>query len=108
MGASGFGDTVPREKVVNFVDYGKYFESLFTKATGGTDVTSMADPCGKTVAVESTDHRAGGRADSEREVHGRGQAEGEHPRLPDPDRRQPRPHQRPRAAWLRRFARGLL
>ena len=54
MGASGFGDTVPREKVVNFVDYGKYFESLFTKATGGTDVTSMADLCGKTVAVEST------------------------------------------------------
>lgn len=53
MGASGFGDTALREKVVNFVDYGRYFESLFTKTSGGTDVTGMSELCGKTVAVES-------------------------------------------------------
>ena len=53
MGASGFGDTALREKVVNFVDYGRYFESLFTKSSGGTDISSMSQLCGKTVAVES-------------------------------------------------------
>jgi len=54
MSASGFGDTVQREKAVNFVDYGHYYESLFTKSSGGTVVTSMAGLCGKSVAVEAT------------------------------------------------------
>lgn len=54
MSASGFGDTAQREKTVNFVDYGRYFESLFTKSSGGTVVTSMAGLCGKSVAVESS------------------------------------------------------
>ena len=52
MGASSFTDTKAREKVVNFVDYFSAGTSFFTKASGGTTVTGLADLCGKTVAVE--------------------------------------------------------
>ena len=53
MGASSFTDTKAREKVVNFVDYFQAGTSFFTKTSGGTAVTSLADLCGKTVSVES-------------------------------------------------------
>ncbi len=53
MGASSFTDTKAREKVVNFVDYFVAGTSFFTKASGGTSVTGLADLCGKTVSVES-------------------------------------------------------
>jgi polar amino acid transport system substrate-binding protein len=53
MGASSFTDTKAREKVVNFVTYFSAGTSFFTKASGGTSVTGLADLCGKTVAVES-------------------------------------------------------
>ncbi len=53
MAASGLGDTLAREKVVNFVDYGRYLESLFTKSSGGTVVSGMAGLCGKTLAIEA-------------------------------------------------------
>jgi polar amino acid transport system substrate-binding protein len=52
MGASSFTDTKEREKVVNFVDYFSAGTSFFTKASGGTSVSGLADLCGKTVAVE--------------------------------------------------------
>jgi polar amino acid transport system substrate-binding protein len=52
MGASSFTDTKAREKVVNFVDYFTAGTSFFTKASGGTAVSGLADLCGKTVAVE--------------------------------------------------------
>lgn len=52
MGASSFTDTKEREKTVNFVDYFSAGESFFTKASGGTNVTSLSQICGKTVAVE--------------------------------------------------------
>jgi len=52
MGASSFTDTKAREKVVDFVDYFIAGESFFTKARGGVSITSIADICGKTVAVE--------------------------------------------------------
>ncbi|MFZ0091805.1 MAG: ABC transporter substrate-binding protein [Solirubrobacteraceae bacterium] len=52
MGASSFTDTKAREKVVNFVDYFSAGTSFYTKASGGTMVTGLADLCGKTVAVE--------------------------------------------------------
>jgi polar amino acid transport system substrate-binding protein len=52
MGASSFTDTKAREKVVNFVDYFSAGTSFFTKASGGTTVSGLADLCGKTVAVE--------------------------------------------------------
>ncbi len=53
MGASSFTDTLARQKVVDFVDYFIAGTSFFTKASGGTDVSGLADLCGKTVAVES-------------------------------------------------------
>ncbi|MGI8507473.1 MAG: ABC transporter substrate-binding protein [Solirubrobacteraceae bacterium] len=54
LGASSFTDTKLREKTVDFVDYFSAGEAFFTKASGGTQITSIADLCGKTVAVEST------------------------------------------------------
>jgi polar amino acid transport system substrate-binding protein len=52
VGASSFTDTKEREKTVDFVDYFSAGESFFTKASGGTSVSSLSDICGKTVAVE--------------------------------------------------------
>jgi polar amino acid transport system substrate-binding protein len=52
MGASSFTDTKAREKTVDFVDYFIAGESFFTKASGGTTISTIADICGKTVAVE--------------------------------------------------------
>jgi polar amino acid transport system substrate-binding protein len=52
VGASSFTDTKEREKTVDFVDYFVAGESFFTKASGGTSVSSLNDICGKTVAVE--------------------------------------------------------
>ena len=52
MGASSFTDTKEREKTVDFVTYFLAGTSFFTKASGGTSVTGLADLCGKTVAVE--------------------------------------------------------
>jgi polar amino acid transport system substrate-binding protein len=52
MGASSFTDTKAREKVVDFVDYANVGESFYTKASGGTSISSIADICGKTVSVE--------------------------------------------------------
>ncbi|MGO9754041.1 MAG: ABC transporter substrate-binding protein [Solirubrobacteraceae bacterium] len=53
MGASSFTDTKAREKVLNFVDYFLAGTSFFTKSQGGTDVTGLANLCGKSVSVES-------------------------------------------------------
>lgn len=52
MGASSFSDTKAREKVVTFVDYYTAGMSFFTKASGGTSISSLSDLCGKSVAVE--------------------------------------------------------
>jgi polar amino acid transport system substrate-binding protein len=52
LGASSFTDTKAREKTVDFVDYANVGESFYTKASGGTQVTSINDICGKTVSVE--------------------------------------------------------
>ncbi len=52
MGASSFSDNKTREKTVDFVDYFVAGESFITKASGGTSISSIADICGKTVAVE--------------------------------------------------------
>ena len=53
MSASSFTDTKAREKVVDFVDYANVGESFYTKTTGGTSIASIADICGKAVAVET-------------------------------------------------------
>jgi polar amino acid transport system substrate-binding protein len=52
LGMSSFTDTKEREQTVDFVTYFTAGTSFFTKADGGTDVTGLADLCGKTVAVE--------------------------------------------------------
>ena len=52
VGASSFTDTKAREKTVDFVDYFIAGESFFTKASGGANISGIADICGKTVAVE--------------------------------------------------------
>jgi polar amino acid transport system substrate-binding protein len=53
MGASSFTDTKAREATVDFVDYANVGESFYTKAQGGTSISSISDICGKTVSVES-------------------------------------------------------
>lgn len=53
VGASSFTDTKAREKTVNFVDYFIAGESFFTKSSGGVSISTIADICGKSVAVES-------------------------------------------------------
>jgi polar amino acid transport system substrate-binding protein len=52
IGASSFSDNKEREKTVDFVDYFIAGESFITKASGGTSISSIADICGKSVAVE--------------------------------------------------------
>jgi polar amino acid transport system substrate-binding protein len=53
VGASSFTDTKAREQVVDFVDYFISGESFFTKSSGGTTVSGLADLCGLSVSVES-------------------------------------------------------
>jgi polar amino acid transport system substrate-binding protein len=52
LGMSSFTDTKEREATVDFVTYFSAGTSFYTKASGGTDVTGLADLCGKRVAVE--------------------------------------------------------
>ncbi len=52
LGMSSFTDTKEREKTVTFVTYFSAGTSFYTQATGGADVTGLADLCGKKVAVE--------------------------------------------------------
>ncbi|MGZ4345334.1 MAG: ABC transporter substrate-binding protein [Solirubrobacteraceae bacterium] len=51
-GVSSFTDTKEREKTVDFVDYFTAGESFYTKASGGATISTIADLCGHTVAVE--------------------------------------------------------
>lgn len=53
MGASSFTDTKAREKAVDFVDYFSVGEAFFTRSAGGVTITSLAQLCGHTVAVET-------------------------------------------------------
>ena len=52
LGISSFTDTKERQKTVDFVTYFSAGTSFYTKAQGGATVNSLADLCGKTVAVE--------------------------------------------------------
>ena len=53
IGLSSFTDTLARQKVVDFVTYFSAGTSFYVKASGGPSVQSLADLCGKTVAVEN-------------------------------------------------------
>jgi polar amino acid transport system substrate-binding protein len=52
LGMSSFTDTEAREKVVDFVTYFSAGTSFYVKASGGPSIKTLADLCGKTVAVE--------------------------------------------------------
>jgi polar amino acid transport system substrate-binding protein len=52
LGMSSFTDTKARQNTVDFVTYLVAGTSFYVKASGGPAVTSLADLCGKTVAVE--------------------------------------------------------
>ena len=52
LGASSFTDTKEREKTVDFVDYFSAGESFYAKSSANPGVSTIADLCGKTVAVE--------------------------------------------------------
>ena len=52
LGMSSFTDTKEREKTVDFVTYFTAGTSFYVKAQGGPAVNTLADLCGKTVAVE--------------------------------------------------------
>src|SRR5438045_7638440 len=52
VGMSSFTDTKEREKTVDFVTYFAAGTSFYTKAQGGTNVGTLADLCGKSVAAE--------------------------------------------------------
>jgi polar amino acid transport system substrate-binding protein len=53
LGMSSFTDTKKREQTVDFVDYANVGESFYTKAHGGTSISSISDICGLTVSVET-------------------------------------------------------
>ena len=52
LGMSSFTDTKAREKVVDFVTYFSAGTSFYVKKSSGLKINSLADLCGKTVAVE--------------------------------------------------------
>jgi polar amino acid transport system substrate-binding protein len=52
LGASSFTDTKEREKTVDFVDYFSAGISFYAKASANPAVSTVADLCGKSVAVE--------------------------------------------------------
>lgn len=52
LGMSSFTDTKARQKVVDFVTYFSAGTSFYVKASGGPAIHSLADLCGRTVAVE--------------------------------------------------------
>jgi len=52
VGASSFTDTKEREKTVEFVDYFTAGTSFYAKTSANPGVKTLADLCGKTVAVE--------------------------------------------------------
>ncbi len=52
VGASSFTDTLERQKTVDFVTYFTAGVSFYGKTSGGPEVKSVEDLCGKTVAVE--------------------------------------------------------
>jgi polar amino acid transport system substrate-binding protein len=52
IGMSSFTDTKEREKTVDFVTYFLAGTSFYVKSSGGPNVRSLADLCGRTVAAE--------------------------------------------------------
>ncbi len=53
LGMSSFTDTKARQKVVDFVTYFSAGTAFYVKAQGGPSISTLADLCGHSVAVES-------------------------------------------------------
>ncbi|MCM3921704.1 ABC transporter substrate-binding protein [Frankia sp. AiPs1] len=53
VGMSSFTDTKEREKQVDFVTYYSAGTSFMTRGEGGVEIATLADLCGRTVAVET-------------------------------------------------------
>jgi polar amino acid transport system substrate-binding protein len=67
LGISSFTDTKEREKTVDFVTYFVAGTSFYVKSDGGPDIRSLADLCGRTVAVEQgTTQQADAQAQAEK------------------------------------------
>jgi polar amino acid transport system substrate-binding protein len=67
LGISSFTDTKEREKTVDFVTYFVAGTSFYVKSDGGPNVGSLADLCGRTVAVEQgTTQQADAQAQAEK------------------------------------------
>jgi polar amino acid transport system substrate-binding protein len=67
LGISSFTDTKEREKTVDFVTYLVAGTSFYVKSAGGPNVSSLADLCGHTVAVEQgTTQQADAQAQAEK------------------------------------------
>jgi polar amino acid transport system substrate-binding protein len=67
LGISSFTDTKEREKTVDFVTYFVAGTSFYVKSDGGPTIRSLADLCGRTVAVEQgTTQQADAQAQAEK------------------------------------------
>jgi polar amino acid transport system substrate-binding protein len=67
LGMSSFTDTMEREAQVNFVTYFSAGTSFYVKTNGGPTVNTLADLCGKKVAVESgTTQESGAKGQSKK------------------------------------------
>jgi len=67
LGISSFTDTKAREKTVDFVTYFVAGTSFYVKSDGGPNIRSLADLCGRTVAVEQgTTQQADAQAQAEK------------------------------------------
>ena len=67
LGISSFTDTKEREKTVDFVTYFVAGTSFYVKSDGGPNIGSLADLCGRTVAVEQgTTQQADAQAQAEK------------------------------------------
>ncbi|KJE22950.1 amino acid ABC transporter substrate-binding protein, PAAT family [Frankia torreyi] len=53
VGMSSFTDTKERQKQVDFVTYYSAGTSFMTRGQGGVEIATLADLCGRTVAVET-------------------------------------------------------
>lgn len=52
VGMASFGDTRERERTVDFVTYLSAGSGFYTRAAGGTDIDTLADLCGHSIAVQ--------------------------------------------------------
>ena len=106
LGMSSFTDTKEREQTVDFVTYFTAGTSFYVKRQGGPAVVNtLADLCGKTVAVEKGTTQ---QTDAEAQSKKCGAAKVTVLDVPRPERREPGALERARAGRDGGLARGRL